>query len=502
MLAGMTACGALRGKTEVTTASGASAETTADLYPDDLPDSADMQGQKIRFINGGMQEKAIDIDETESDTGDIINESIWKRNQLLESRFNIDLELTKKSDYGSLNGLVNTFIQANSDDYDIIVGHARFNINIAASGYLKNLNNISPIDLSKSYWSQMYNDEIAYKGIHYWATGDISYGFLSTIYCMFVDSALWSDLYKDKTIYDVVNSGGWTVDVLREYSAGAYLDLNGNSEADDNDTFGFAMQQGHVLNGIAFASGVDYSERDSDGNITITVNNEHTIDVFNKLYNLFYESGNAAYMIPNDKYDATALNMFVDNRLLFFTSTFSTCENEKMRAMETDYYIIPLPKYDESQANYIVNQYDGVPLYGIPITVPLANVDNVGTVMEALASMSSTMVTPVYYDMALKNKYSRDEESANMLDLIHDCVTTDFAFTWGDSVGGMLNLSMIISKNSKFRVRARKTDQGMDKNLEKLTLSLEKERRYVIFRINKKSGASRKTGRAGFLLYP
>lgn len=145
------------------------------------------------------------------------------------------------------------------------------------------------------------------------------------------------------------------------------------------------MQQGHVLNGMAFASGVDYSTRDAEGNISITVNNEHTIDVFNKLYTLFFESGNATLLLANEKFDATALAMFVDNRLLFFPSTFGTCEDEKMRAMETDYFIIPLPKYDESQPKYIVNQYDGVPLYGVPITASLDNLDGIGATLKRLA---------------------------------------------------------------------------------------------------------------------
>jgi hypothetical protein len=229
-----------------------------------------------------------------------------------------------------------------------------------------------------------------------------------------------------------------------------------------------------VLNGMAFAAGVDYSARDAEGNISIIVNNERTINVFNKLYNLFFESGNATLLLANEKYDTTALTMFVENRLLFFPSTFGTCENEKMRAMETDYFIIPLPKYDESQPKYIVNQYDGVPLYGIPITAAYDNLDGIGATLEALASMSSTMITPVYYDLALKNKYSRDEESAAMLDLIHDSITTDFAFTWGDSIGGMLNLFYDNIRNTKFSSVIAKQERMWNKNLEKLVENLEK----------------------------
>ena len=474
MVAGICACADSEKTSGETTAADTNAETE-DPYPDDLANTMDFGGQKIRFITYQTDKgsRSIDIDEAEQDTGDIINEAVWKRNQAIEARLNVIIELSKETGMGQLASAVGTFVQANSDDYDIVVGHARFDVQLASNGYLKNLDNVANLNFDKSYWSRMYMDEVAYKGVHYWSTGDITLEYLAFIYCMYVNSSIWNDLYKGSTIYDVVNAGSWTLDSLKEYSTGAYQDLNGDSLADQNDIFGFAMQQGHVLNGMAFASGVDYSTRDADGNVTITVNNEHTIDIFNKLYGLFYESGNATLILANDKYDATALTMFVENRLLFLPATFGWCENDKMRAMETDYYIIPLPKYDEAQENYIVNQYDGVPLYGIPITASLDNLDMIGAAMEALASMSSTMVTPVYYDLALKNKYSRDEESAAMLDLIHDSITTDFAFTWGDQLGGMYNLFYDNIKNTKFASILARYTKTWDKSLTKLVDKLE-----------------------------
>jgi hypothetical protein len=472
MVFGISACADSKKNSTDTTSAETVAETV-DLYPDDMADTMDYGGQEIRFITA-VEKRSIDIDEAENDTGDIINEAIWKRNQAIESRLNVDIILSKQAGMTELTGAVGTFVQANSDDYDVVVAHARFNIQLASSGYMKNLDNMNYLDFTKSYWSKMYMDEIAYKDIHYWSTGDITLSYIAYIYCMYVNSSLWNDLYKDKTIYDVVNAGNWTLDSLKEFSSGSYQDVNGDSVADENDIFGFAMQQGHVLNGMAFASGVDYSTRDNDGNITITVNNEHTIDVFNKLYNLFYDSGNATLIIPNDKYDNTALTMFVENRLLFFPTTIGTSENEKMRGMETDYFIIPMPKFDEAQSKYIVNQYDGVPLYGIPITAGLDHLDGISATMEAMASMSSSMVTPVYYDLALKNKYSRDEQSAAMLDLIHDSITTDFAFTWGDQVGGMYNLFYDNIKNTKFSSIIAKQEKAWNKNLTKLLDNLEK----------------------------
>ena len=48
------------------------------------------------------------------------------------------------------------------------------------------------------------------------------------------------------------------------------------------------------------------------------------------------------------------------------------------------------------------------------------DVDEIGAVIEALAYNGRVYITPAYYDVTLKGKYFRDEESADMLDLIFE----------------------------------------------------------------------------------
>ena len=67
-------------------------------------------------------------------------------------------------------------------------------------------------------------------------------------------------------------------------------------------------------------------------------------------------------MLLNEEFDEKSKNMFVEGRLLFEPHTFGFADNTAVRGMEDDFFIIPMPKYDESQEKYRVNQYDGVPL--------------------------------------------------------------------------------------------------------------------------------------------
>ena len=54
------------------------------------------------------------------------------------------------------------------------------------------------------------------------------------------------------------------------------------------------------------------------------------------------------------------------------------------------------------------------------MSVPKTNSDleRTGIILEALARESSDTVIPAYYDVTLKNKLLRDDDSVKMLDII------------------------------------------------------------------------------------
>ena len=51
-------------------------------------------------------------------------------------------------------------------------------------------------------------------------------------------------------------------------------------------------------------------------------------------------------------------------------------------------------------------------------------------VCEALSYYSMKDVTPNYYEVALKEKYTRDEDVKNMLEIIRDGAQMDFGFAY------------------------------------------------------------------------
>lgn len=68
------------------------------------------------------------------------------------------------------------------------------------------------------------------------------------------------------------------------------------------------------------------------------------------------------------------------------------------------------------------------------VSIPVTNneAEKVAFVIEAMAADSANNLTPAYYEVALTDKFVRDEESVKMLDLILDSVSMDNAniFSW------------------------------------------------------------------------
>ena len=139
-----------------------------------------------------------------------------------------------------------------------------------------------------------------------------------------------------------------------------------------------------------------------------------------------------------------------------------------LRDMETDFGVLPYPKYDEAQSEY----YSRVSYYWANI-VPITNakLDMTGAILEALNCESANYVVPAYYEIALKTKYSRDEESAAMLDLIFENRVVDL----GDTVlcatirDGFIN-QMFTKNNRDIISQVAKKEKTINKQFEKMPL--------------------------------
>ena len=146
---------------------------------------------------------------------------------------------------------------------------------------------------------------------------------------------------------------------------------------------------------------------------------------------------------------------------------------DSYREMEDDYSILPYPKWDENQEKYMTGAMDNYSVLGMPITV--TDPEMVSILTESLNVESYRTLFPVYYEQALQNKYSRDPESIEMLNMLMEGRNFDFSTLFAGQITGISTLfrTVINSKNADFASFYAKTAKIAEKGLEKVLTAYE-----------------------------
>ena len=266
---------------------------------------------------------------------------------------------------------VNRFcsMMAGTDDYDAVSGNLWWAGSLALQGMLTNLSDAPYLELDAEWWPTEYLDGFSYKGNCYWLTGPMELAWVSEKACMFYNEHLWNTLYEED-IYDTVDNGKFTFEFLNRIANEVYQDLNGNSKVDEDDRMGYAIKSDSNIDTYASGAGVVIAPFDSDGVPYLKFLDDMTrIEAFWEKFLQFKTNDNVLY-IQWAGSDTTIINMelFREGNLMFVQG-FLSHTTDQLRDMEDDYGVLPMPKLDETQENYLQIINNRVALFGIPVTV-------------------------------------------------------------------------------------------------------------------------------------
>ncbi len=397
------------------------AETTS-KYLDSLPENLDFEGRTIRIITNDA-----DSFETVEDAADVVDTAVYNRNLMVEERLNVSLQVDVNPDWGGISSTLTNSVLANSDDFDVYAGYSYWSIDLATSGYLVNLANQQYLDFEQPYWGKKFIDAMSYKDYIYWATGDIVLNYTNGVYATYVNLDKWNSYFPEENIYQIVRDGKWTLENFLTHSEASYNDLNGNSKSDEEDMLGYVYTAEDNLDGLAMAAGVKFTEFDQNGVPYVSINQNDIAVRFSEMLEKLCSSSGSYQSVADG--GNSPFDLFVKGNVMFTVGRLWFAE-EKLRDMPEDFAIVPAPKLDESQETYLTTLHDGTTIIGLPKTISDDALPAVCASLEALAAESYKSVTPAYLDVALKNKYSRDPESAEMIDLIRENIISDFGFQY------------------------------------------------------------------------
>ncbi len=366
------------------------------------------EGKTYRIFNGYSKEaKYVSLEiYPEEITGDTLNDALYRRCVDTEDRLGITIEVTD----GELSQIKNNII-AMDDFTDVTYVDLTNVMSLVSEGYCTDFYKIPNIDLSKVWWDSNAEEKLSLRGQLYYTFNDHIFTQTENCRAVFFNKELAEDLKLDN-LYDAVRNGEWTIDMMYECGKKAVADLDGDTKITNQDRVG-VVNWGFVGLGEALLTGCDaeiVKIDKSSGDPYFYCFTEQFQNIYSKILE-FITKDNVVLL-------NAGLADFMNDHALFYVD--SLVNASKLREMESDFGILPTPKLDTAQESY-QNVSPNPHAMIVPVTVN--DLEFAGTVMEELAYQSHKTLLPAYYDTVLKGKTTRDEDSIEMLDIIHNSVS-------------------------------------------------------------------------------
>ena len=442
--------------------------TDTEKYPDPVPE-LDLGGQTVTFLVRGKayaEWESQDIFE-EEDSDDPIKSAVYRRNMTLQDKYKCVIEQVGS---GSPGTDAKKAINANTDEYQILMCDTQETLGLAQANLLKDLNSVDGLDMKNPWWDQNLVSNCSIGGRLYFATGDISIMDNDATWVLMFNKKMVSDLDLESP-YELVKNNEWTFDKMYELMQAAKSDENGNGKVDtDTDKFGFATHNSS-LGAFYYAAGLKVVEKDNDDIPYFPEQNSEYVNlVLDKSIKIWSDKTLTA-SADRDGFDMPGLQaIFEEGRSLFLGEVMQLVF--RLRAMEIDFGLIPFPKYDSSQANYGHFVHSTSAMLSIPANCK--NIEKIAAFVEAMAYESMYTLTPAYYETALTGKYFRDPESKDMLDIILNSRTFDLGSTHMFDWGGIASVfTQLLSKGSNayassYQKKIKSAKKALDKTVDKL----------------------------------
>ena len=453
------------------------AETTAETVvpndrsqiKDNLPDNLDFSGRTFTTLVASPGDQGAFIAGVEESTGDIVEDAILARNRAVEERLGLELVYDVRTDIdgSKIDAEVSKFLLAGDSTHDLYTGHQWGLTKLLANGGIVPAEDLDHIELSQPWWWKDYMDELSLGGdTHYYFVGDFFLHALRSARVVIFNKELYANYYDDANkLYEVVLDGKWTIDHFIELAKSVYIDINNDGKTDGGDQLGFCSWATMAsTDPFVYGTDVEFVKRTENGGIEFTMISDDAVTLCDKLVDFFWQDGT----FTGNTSDEEQYAMFESGRVLFMGNA-SLVSVEKIRDMECDFGILPCPKFDEAQENYRTLVHDGG--YLGAVNGNSANLDLVGATLEALNAETYRSVTPVYYETALKVKYTRDDTSAQMIDMIHDTLMTNFIYAYNYALSdiGLQYRKLITNKSKEYVSTIEKTLKSAEKKLETLS---------------------------------
>jgi len=398
-----------------------------EIIPDDIPADLRYDGEEMTIFTRNDNKYWLLEITADSDSADVLSDAVYRRNLTVEDRLGITINvLEEPGTFGKHQVWFNVLRgawRADDGSIDAAAVYISQGAILMTEGMFQNLHNVDTIHLDKPWWNQSFNDELTVYGKLYGAVGDMMLSATSMTAMLYFNKNLLADQHGELNLYEVVESGEWTLDYFGNMIMGGYRDLDGDTAPSAGDYYAYKTKR-DTMPGDAWpvALGIHATTKNEDGIPQLSFYNERTVEAFEKLAAIYDDEGTTVM-------DAVK---FANGNVLFWSERLAMADTE-LRDVDFEYGILPMPKL------YETDDYATIPQNGHSMLTVLNNADNiemVGAALELLNAESYRQVTPAFFEITMKRKYLNSEDDAKMFDLILDSNEFNFGYVYSATCMG------------------------------------------------------------------
>ena len=381
----------------------------------DLPDQNTAEEYYLNTLSKTYDADEILIctqaDNTKGDTeltteSTLVDQAIFERHVLLEEKFDIEILFdTLPGDVSEDMTRMRTMATVD-EGADFFIHQGKALMTLAIEGNIKKLNDVPTVNLAKDWWNQSMVENTTINNVTYIAGGP----FTPWYYGAPIAIAFNKDLvtrYEIPDLYETVSSGNWTLEEMAKISKdyGIYNE--------EQEMYPIAVNTTNPTYSLFVSSGGKMTELSDDGVISVShLGNEASRNILEDVLDACSPQTNYFQSVSN------SAGKFIEGKAVLWVTSVGFIAN-RLRTSEIDYGIIPCPKLDSSQPEYISTGLANSSFcVGIPARLEGEYANWVGTFMEAYCFLGYDKIKPARYDTLLKYQVALDPSASEMMDII------------------------------------------------------------------------------------
>lgn len=345
-------------------------------------------------------------------TGEILSNKVFERNEKFQNKCNLKLNYIMAEDQADADFKAKREAQDGLGDIQYFTIDHATTAALAVEGLLYNYLDMG-MDLKSEWWDQGTYSFNLYNHV-FFMNGSWNFSDDRLTWCMLFNKKAYNDQYPNQDPYQIVLDGEWTLDKFHELISNFSAD-NGDGEWDDQDKYGFIATP-HYSNALFFGSGLRYTNLVAGEDPTLALTDDKSMmdkasALVDKVINI-YTTDHSTHRAVDFQ---TSYAMFKNNQGLFYGESVAYVINLN-KEYEGQYGVLPVPKYDSKQTDYLTYTNAFSSTLSFPSNVKDGR--KMGRITEVFAIMSHQLVYPAFYEVVLTSKSVKDPQSVEMLNIV------------------------------------------------------------------------------------